>query len=230
MWLRPYSSIPSLAFLLLLNPSPLSDCYLPTEPSTNSTPPFSIQSLSYPFLSILIEKIHKMAPPTATGNPATTASGATVPTKSVPVAKPPQPTPDHKTSDDPRESSIQRAVFTHPFGGAANLRDIFTNQACSLCLPALSLCFCSPTPASLSDQTSERARPRSFFESSNEERTPRPSTISTQRLSTGSHYKDCRSNKVFPPTAVEHRVKLDPIENPCLFCRHLAAVTSSRSG
>lgn len=45
-----------------------------------------------------------------------------------PSNKPAQDTPDHKTSEDPRTNSVQQAVAQHPYGGAANLRDIYTNQ------------------------------------------------------------------------------------------------------
>lgn len=37
-------------------------------------------------------------------------------------------TPDDKTTDDPRDSNLHRAIHQHPYGGAANLRDVFTNQ------------------------------------------------------------------------------------------------------
>lgn len=45
-----------------------------------------------------------------------------------PATKPAQSTPDHKTSEDPRTNSVHQALAQHPYGGAANLRDIYTNQ------------------------------------------------------------------------------------------------------
>ncbi|SAM62714.1 related to NADP-dependent malic enzyme [Ustilago bromivora] len=57
--------------------------------------------------------------PTATG-PA--------PAGVAPISKKAQVTPDDKTTNDPRDSNIHRAIAQHPYGGAANLRDVFTNQ------------------------------------------------------------------------------------------------------
>ncbi|SYW81746.1 uncharacterized protein UHO2_00250 [Ustilago hordei] len=57
--------------------------------------------------------------PTATG-PA--------PSGVAPISKKAQVTPDDKTTNDPRDSNIHRAIAQHPYGGAANLRDVFTNQ------------------------------------------------------------------------------------------------------
>nr|CDI56411.1 related to nadp-dependent malic enzyme [Melanopsichium pennsylvanicum 4] len=39
-----------------------------------------------------------------------------------------QVTPDDKITEDPRDSNLHRAIHSHPMGGAANLRDVFTNQ------------------------------------------------------------------------------------------------------
>ncbi|TKY87797.1 hypothetical protein EX895_003378 [Sporisorium graminicola] len=44
------------------------------------------------------------------------------------VSKEAKVTPDDKTTEDPRDSNLHRAIHTHPYGGAANLRDVFTNQ------------------------------------------------------------------------------------------------------
>ncbi|EPQ26122.1 uncharacterized protein PFL1_06330 [Pseudozyma flocculosa PF-1] len=76
-----------------------------------------------------------MTPPVADGPKTTYAAAApTTPSKAAVTTangthiKPPQPTPDHKTSDDPREDNLHLAIAKHPYGGAANLRDVFTNQ------------------------------------------------------------------------------------------------------
>ena len=50
------------------------------------------------------------------------------PSGAAPAAKPVQPTPDHKTTEDPRDDNLHHAIAKHPYGGAANLRDVFTNQ------------------------------------------------------------------------------------------------------
>lgn len=59
-----------------------------------------------------------MTPPAANGHASTKP----------PASKPTGDTPDHKTSEDPRTNSVHQALAQHPYGGAANLRDIYTNQ------------------------------------------------------------------------------------------------------
>ena len=69
-------------------------------------------------LLLALASLLKMSP-TATG-PA--------PSGVAPISKKAQVTPDDKTTNDPRDSNIHRAIAQHPYGGAANLRDVFTNQ------------------------------------------------------------------------------------------------------
>ncbi|KAI3492127.1 hypothetical protein L1887_43416 [Cichorium endivia] len=61
----------------------------------------------------------KMAPSVSDVRPSAT---------STPVSKLAQTTPDDKTTEDPRDDNLRRAIASHTFGGAANLRDVFTNQ------------------------------------------------------------------------------------------------------
>lgn len=60
-------------------------------------------------------------------------------TNALPVSKILQVTPDDKTTEDPRDSNLHRAIHSHPYGGAANLRDVFTNQGELMLRPFQSL-------------------------------------------------------------------------------------------
>lgn len=66
-----------------------------------------------------IPLLTKMAPSVSDVRPSAT---------STPVSKLAQTTPDDKTTEDPRDDNLRRAIASHTFGGAANLRDVFTNQ------------------------------------------------------------------------------------------------------